>query len=1263
MLVLSGFFKRTLSALVLTIFASTVITGDVFAAVASLPQPGTMVTMSKDYSYAVLKGLKINVNNPFDLDFVIDSNNQTNVSQEEASKLVNYFLAALTIDKENIWVNLSPYEQNRITDENLAITDLGKDLLKQDYILKQLSASLTHPESDTGKNYWNKADANSDLSKIWIVPQKAKIHEANNSAFITKLTFDVQTQSEENVSSSLVNILDEVRSDVNNGQNFANLRQIFHSIVLAQWFKTKLKDSFFKHYINQNKVAGIDIEDKEVKNKIWSQYVESFKQGAYNTVAKVKDSASGRIQKQKYFCGGIQSSSIVLDPSATSSERRIEGDATHLSINLRNYDGEVIKQSSSVVVPFTPTAKLLKKINKAESQDDLLDAYVELIKMGKNSALLDRLGNGKQFLDKESKILAKLTSDFILAHFDFADRSRAEQKLLFENKDIADFYINQYDEFRKRFTKEFQYGLAYLPLDVIYDLSGFDLDLLDTLELSYITFLKDYFGGEKGFSNEKFTSFARSLNPEKIKEQILETALPTIKDMIVDLHVGIEEINWLNGLGYDYSKHMDKDSDEYRALEFKLYLESKPYLNSKLARSIVNSIIESDNLKLDIKDIEDIYNASLETVKVEQSEMVDNPAYEMQFNPWGPNVNGYANPEIPAKIKIDTSYSETSFSFEKFEKELKRYVSVKNSEAALKYIEKVKHEQWLPESELESQLVYDLIYEAQMDPRDITPILAMILTEQYKDKILQPVAQLFYDIRLQPEGPNKFLDWQQFSRLLSETEAFTQNDKGFTVVPGEESTLWRVTEAKQSSSIIFINNFTEAGRALNALRKPKTEYDKFVESLQIALTNEKTRDAALIYLHKRIPRLPKVALAVSNYHAINKEINALYMIENVDLDFLYKILSQKVSDFVVDLSREFLRFSGLNKSLAVTVIKDAIAHNELRNPNVQFVAARQILKTVPVENIRAQHINKAAELLERDGYFDVIYTEAHTTIPERTIIGYEESEEASEWIQTSHTDASPGGATAKELYPDVDWNDYSKPIYSNQEPIHHPARVEIRALSKEEIYKREKTKKLSDIIENILNLLKFSSSKISELLPKLVDTTKAEEIGQKTTAIKKLSKTMKLEDIEFSHIEQAYQILERGNDFDLNYTPSIIYETSSKEPDMQWVNVGGTDQLVDVNKWQNGGQDLDDVPAKVEFIEITDTFDLTSEQEDSEDKISSNVLLDGGIDAAGLDIETEVLSSSVVEFGAFDPISSPGFSFIITKFEKKDAKTALGMLK
>jgi len=119
-----------------------------------LPTP--IIPVGEAFNLPVLKGIKFYPDNPLKLDFIIEQGNKT-LSQEElkseSSKLIKYFLSALTIPEADLWVNLSPQEPDRVVPTELGLTDMGGDLLEQDYILKQITASLTKPEESLGKEY------------------------------------------------------------------------------------------------------------------------------------------------------------------------------------------------------------------------------------------------------------------------------------------------------------------------------------------------------------------------------------------------------------------------------------------------------------------------------------------------------------------------------------------------------------------------------------------------------------------------------------------------------------------------------------------------------------------------------------------------------------------------------------------------------------------------------------------------------------------------------------------------------------------------------------------------------------------------------------------------------------------------------------------------------------------------------------------------------------------------------------------------------
>ncbi len=127
--------------------------------VLNLPLPGMMITRTSAFIPPMLTGMKIAVNNPFHFDFILDSGDvdlNPDRLKEEANKLIKYFLASLTIPEDDLWVNLSPYEKDRIVPNEFGMTEMGRDLLAQDYILKQLTASLIYPEEALGQAFWKK---------------------------------------------------------------------------------------------------------------------------------------------------------------------------------------------------------------------------------------------------------------------------------------------------------------------------------------------------------------------------------------------------------------------------------------------------------------------------------------------------------------------------------------------------------------------------------------------------------------------------------------------------------------------------------------------------------------------------------------------------------------------------------------------------------------------------------------------------------------------------------------------------------------------------------------------------------------------------------------------------------------------------------------------------------------------------------------------------------------------------------------------------
>ncbi|MBF0571075.1 MAG: hypothetical protein HQL12_04320 [Candidatus Omnitrophica bacterium] len=374
-----------------------------------LPAPGVMVHLSPPLDPPILKGIKFHTDNPFRFDFILDrgdtptneplnekatQKNKPNDDQElrtEATRLIKYFLASLTIPEKDLWVNLSPYEKDRIIPNSFGLTEMGRDLLAEDYMLKQITASLIYPEDKVGKRFWRrvyeqaaKKYGNTNISvntfnKVWIIPDKAVVYEnaKAGTAYVVESKLKVmleqdylslekhqmptngglQLKASQGTNRLPINkdinalgaqivreiVLPELTKEVNEDKNFAKLRQVYNSLILATWYKKKIKDSILAQvYADKNKVAGVGYENSFPLNveTIYLRYLQAFKRGVFNYIKEDTDTLSRETIPRKYFSGGMN-----LDFSM-SSYLRIQTVADRAMLldmsNLKNRALEII---------------------------------------------------------------------------------------------------------------------------------------------------------------------------------------------------------------------------------------------------------------------------------------------------------------------------------------------------------------------------------------------------------------------------------------------------------------------------------------------------------------------------------------------------------------------------------------------------------------------------------------------------------------------------------------------------------------------------------------------------------------------------------------------------------------------------------------------------------------------------------------------------------------------------------------------------------
>jgi hypothetical protein len=332
---------RFISLVAIMAFLTTTVAP--MAVAQNLPAVFPPVTVSA-YTPALIKGMIIHPEDPFLFDFIVhpgEDQLKDEAFKQEANKLIKYFMASLTVSEKDMWVNLSPTEKDRIIPDTFSQTEMGRDLLAQDYLLKQLTASLMYPDNETGKIFWqhirerlpNGTDVNADvLNKVWIVPDGADIYTHETGVFVVNAHLKVMMEgdylnrdnpglNQRSIQADTIKeiILPAIEREVNEGKDFANLRQIYNAIILATWYKNNLRQSLLgQNYVNQGKVEGIKLNDPTMKDKIYQQYLDAFKKGAFDLVKDEYDPSTQTVITRKYISGGADFSMMGMKETGLS---------------------------------------------------------------------------------------------------------------------------------------------------------------------------------------------------------------------------------------------------------------------------------------------------------------------------------------------------------------------------------------------------------------------------------------------------------------------------------------------------------------------------------------------------------------------------------------------------------------------------------------------------------------------------------------------------------------------------------------------------------------------------------------------------------------------------------------------------------------------------------------------------------------------------------------------------------------------------------
>ncbi len=308
--------------------------------------------------------------------------------QEETKRLLQYFFIGISLPNEAFWVNLRPDAEDNIIDSELAETDVGKILLEADLQLKKDTANFTSPQTPEGKEYWDKLYKKAEelygsenitiptLTRPWIVPDEIIIRESKDNAYIYKATLKVMLEQDYLKDSSTYNFKDQrskalneysselirktiipkLIKEVNSSKRYAPLRQVYYSLILAQWFKQRFKGlspqgtvPIYIALIDRKNLNGLTSKQPWSKTTYFNAYKTSFQQGEYN-IKEPRYTPYGQTIKS-YMSGGIAfaSASSAIAQGVVPRKRNAE------AIPIPTYGLVVNLEGGTVSSPFEVT--------------------------------------------------------------------------------------------------------------------------------------------------------------------------------------------------------------------------------------------------------------------------------------------------------------------------------------------------------------------------------------------------------------------------------------------------------------------------------------------------------------------------------------------------------------------------------------------------------------------------------------------------------------------------------------------------------------------------------------------------------------------------------------------------------------------------------------------------------------------------------------------------------------------------------------------
>ncbi len=296
---------------------------------------------------ALLTGFAFNSQNPFSHGFILGHPRPDELGQQQSQELQKrmgeYLNTFLVVRGEDMHVDLNPYKDFCGIPEPLRKTRLGWDLLRQDLGLKRFTTQLLHPGHETGGQFWKellaKTAAGAGLEscfKVWITPGGASVYQKQEgdavqvdiTGFNMKVSCDFDYQSAEKLRKNraagsshavVMGLADEhalaifkeavlprIQAEVDQGDTFGLLRQIYTVLICAKWYKDHIGGQL-SGFIDSNDTGkyGLDVVEEDPRI-IQREYQRLFEEGAWAETLPWYDKGGKQLVKRQFVVGRIE---------------------------------------------------------------------------------------------------------------------------------------------------------------------------------------------------------------------------------------------------------------------------------------------------------------------------------------------------------------------------------------------------------------------------------------------------------------------------------------------------------------------------------------------------------------------------------------------------------------------------------------------------------------------------------------------------------------------------------------------------------------------------------------------------------------------------------------------------------------------------------------------------------------------------------------------------------------------------------------------